>query len=52
MRYARGETLRFHQLFREKKLHARLHGINLAAIDVLLVTIPEDIPFPRMGPRV
>lgn len=35
-----------------KKLHARLHGINLAAIDVLLVTIPEDIPFPRMGPRV
>lgn len=35
-----------------KKLHARLHGINLDAIDVLLVTIPEDIPFPRMGPRV
>lgn len=46
-------TLRFHQLFREKKITREVaRYINLDAIDVLLVTIPEDIPFPRMGPRV
>lgn len=33
--------------FVRKKQHARLHGINAGAIDVLLVTISEDTPFPR-----